>query len=109
MRPSCNHSEHPQSPGQLRPKQRRALQGRICRRVEGGVFRSGRRREGYQAVFKRRIAEGPRCGLLMVLYSYPLLADNVCIEILQGGRGVEIPSTSKHSTTHRSSHVGNSV
>ena len=40
----------------------------MCGRVEGGVWRSRRRREGHQDILKPRVTEDDQSGLFIVLY-----------------------------------------
>ena len=76
--------------------------------MEGEILRQGRRSEGHEAVFERRVAEGhqSRFKLIEICFSKPRLII-LCVEILQGGHVVEIPSTRKHPATDWSDDVRN--
>ena len=108
MWPPCNRSECPQGSSRLRSNRRRALQGWVCGRVEGGMLRSGRRSKGHQAVFERRVAEGHQRRFKLKEFVSPSLRLIIlCVEILQGSCDVEIPSTPKHPATDRGGDVRN--
>lgn len=82
------------------------MQGWLCGRVEGGISQSGCRRKGHQDILKPRITEDDQRGLLAVpFWTYSVLTMMHHIEVLQGSRDMEIPSTPKYPATCRCNDV----
>ena len=73
--------------------------------VERGIFGSGRCDKGYQDIPERRFGENHQCWVPNLCATATSADLSFCTEILQRGRDVEIPSTSKYPTVCRCIHV----
>lgn len=89
----------------LRPNQSPVFPRWQCRRVEGKIPRSRRRREGNKDRPGHRPAGDTWCESLVVLFIRVPCANALCIAVLQGGSNMENPPTPQYPTIDWSNDV----